>query len=675
MKSNSLFSTSGLLAIAVFLLLSVVIVAMLPPMRIDLTEDRLFTLSEGTHNIVSNLETPMEILLFYSESATDDVPQLRIFANRVQELLQEIVLASNGNLSFRVIDPDPFSEDEDLAAGLGIQTVPIAAGGEGVYFGLAIVEAVADTSIPYPARLSEVIPVIRGDQEPTLEYEFVKMITRVENPDLQVVGLITGLDVDGGFNPTLGQPTPSWMVMDLIRQLYDVRRVDLQAGEIDDDIDILFIVHPEDLSEQMLYAIDQHVLTHGKAMVFLDPNADSMIERSQFGTMVPAGISSDIPNLLASWGVSYDSERVLMDSDYALRVMMGQGGRPIAHLGMLGIQRTGMAANDVITGRLESINVSSAGAISLIEGSGTTFETLIESSNNSMLMEQDIYEDSEDPSVLYDEFDSANQRFIIAARISGSINSAFPDGPPVIEDTEAESEELESATDDAVEVEVEPDITVEATDEPAEVGTASDEEVESPVHVASSIEDVSIVLVADSDILTDRLWVQVAQFLGQRIPQPFANNGDFVVNALDNLSGGADLVSIRSRGRYSRPFTRVIALQRAADDRLRAEEAALSESLASTEETLAELSRDEEGQPILQITPQVQEEIDRVNAEILETRRQLRDVRFQLNADIEQLGANIKAINTFLIPVLLTVLMLIISFSRSRRRQHKYKIG
>jgi ABC-type uncharacterized transport system involved in gliding motility auxiliary subunit len=174
---------------------------------------------------------------------------------------------------------------------------------------------------------------------------------------------------------------------------------------------------------------------------------------------------------------------------------------------------------------------------------------------------------------------------------------------------------------------------------------------------------------ADTDVLGDRLWVQISQFLGQRIPQPFANNGDFVVNSLDNLSGGADLVSIRSRGRYSRPFTRVLDLQREADDRLRQEEAVLLDTLSASEETLNELSRDEEGNPILQITPEVQQEIDRVNGEILETRRRLRDVRFQLNADIERLGSNLKLINTVLIPVLLTILMLVLAWFRAQRRK------
>ena len=189
------------------------------------------------------------------------------------------------------------------------------------------------------------------------------------------------------------------------------------------------------------------------------------------------------------------------------------------------------------------------------------------------------------------------------------------------------------------------------------------------MHLAQTQSPANIVLFADTDFLTDRLWVQVAQFLGQRIPQPFANNGDLLINSLDNLSGGADLVSIRSRGTYSRPFTRVIALQREADDRLRTEEADLLNRLSETEAALAELNQDEDGNPLGQLTPEIQAEIDRFNGEMLDTRRRLRDVQFQLTEDIDQLGANLKAINTGMVPVLLTIFALLAHYTRLRRRR------
>ena len=651
-KAKFLFSGTGLLSVAVSLLIAVGLISAFPSVRIDLTEDELFSLADGTRNIVSGLEEPIELIFFYSESATEDQPQIRSYGTRVQELLREIVIASNGNLSLRIVDPEPFSEEEDLATQYGVQPVPVTQGGPGIYFGLVAAQLDNDPAL----QVSETMPLIRPDQEQFLEYEFMKLVTRVANPDLQVIGLLTTLDIDGGFDPMTGQATQQWMITDFIRQLYELRRIETEAESIDDDVDILMIVHPEGLSEQTLYAIDQHVMRGGKTLVFLDPTADSMVSRSARGSMIPAGMRSDLPGLLEAWGVDYSPDKVLTDNTLALRVQMGQGSRPVAHIGMIGANRTALAEDDIITRRLENLNLSSAGALAPREGATTRFEPLIQSSSDAMLMDASLLEDVLDPSVLFDEFVSANERYTIAARISGVIATAFPEGRPVSASAEAEATEDEAVADDAG----------------SEIESSEEESTEiDPLqgHLAQTDGETNILVFADTDVLTDRLWVQVAQFLGQRIPQPYANNGDFVINALDNLSGGADLVSIRSRGRYSRPFERVVKMQREADDRLRTEEAALLERLAATEEQLAALNTGENGQPLGQLTPEIQAEIDRFNAELLDTRRSLRDVQFQLTADIEELGSNLKWFNTAAIPMLLTVLALFISLTRAQRRR------
>ena len=656
MNQKSLFSSFGLAVIAVSLLIGVLLISFLPSLRIDLTEDNLYTLSDGTRNIVSNLQQPIELMFFYSDSAIEDVPQIRSYGNRVQELLQEIVIASNGNLRLSVIDPEPFSEEEDLATQYGIRAVPVTQGGEGVYFGLVVTQD-AEAEIPFQMRISETMPLVRPDQEEFLEYEFMKLITQVDNPDRSIIGLVTDLDIDGGFDPLSGQGTQQWMIMDLVRQLYEVQRVDITGETIDEEIDILMVVHPQSLSEQMLYAIDQFVMRGGSTLLFLDPNADSMVSRSPQGNLIPAGMSSELPGLLEAWGIEFDNSKVLADNELALRVMMGQGQRPVPHLGMLGVQRNFLTQGDIITNRLETINFSSTGAIAEAEGSNTDFEPLIVSSADAMLMDRTFIESVTDPSVLFDEFESVEQSFVIAARISGIIESAFPDGRPIAEEESEEATIGVEEGDATTEVEVTEDNSADEV-----IAIEDDMEIEEepfPEHIASSNGVVSIVAFADTDVLSDRMWVQVTQFLGQRIPQPFANNGDIVINALENLSGGADLSSIRSRGRYSRPFTRVLDLQRQADDRLREEESELLDSLAATEAELAQLNQDEDGNPIGELTPEIQAEIDRFNAEMVETRRRLRDVRFQLTEDIERLGTNLKAANTALIPILLTIFVLI----------------
>ena len=648
MNINFLFSRIGLLAITVGLVICVLVISSLPSVRIDLTEDDLYSLSPGTKNIVANLQGPLEIMFFYSESATEDTPQIRTYANRVQELLREIVIASNNRISLSVIDPQPFSEEEDLATQFGIQAVPISQGAPGIYFGLVVAQPEDRENNPQ-GRAAETLPLIRPELEQFLEYEFMKLITKVNEPDLQVVGLLTELDIDGGFDPVAGQATQQWMIMDIIRQLYAVQRVDKSAEEIDEEIDILMIVHPQGLSEQMLYAIDQFVMRGGKTMVFLDPNADSMVSRTQQGNLIPAGMSSELPGLLEAWGIEFPGDKVLTDNELALRVSMGQGQRPIAHLGMLGAQRNFLTQSDSVTSRLETINMSSPGVIRQAAGANTRFEALIVSSSDSMLMDARLLEDVTDPSILFDEFVSADISHTIAARISGVIKTAFPDGRPIdpVEVTGEEVDEPDSEITDAVVAEEEP----------------------VPEHLNSSNSEVNILVFADTDMLSDRMWVQVGQFMGQRIPRPFSNNGDMVINALDNLSGGADLSSIRGRGTYSRPFTRVIQLQRQADDRLRVEEAELLDRLAEAEASLAELNQDENGELVGQVTPQIQAEVDRFNEQMLETRRSLRDVQYQLTEDIEQLGANLKLINTALIPVLLSLLALLLSYLRAQRRK------
>ena len=654
-KIKFLFSGTGLLTVAVALLVSVGLISALPSIRIDLTEDDLFSLADGTRNIVSGLEEPIELLFFYSESATEDQPQIRSYGTRVQELLREIVIASGGNLVPSIVDPEPFSEEEDLATQYGVQPVPVTQGGQGIYFGLVAVEL--DNEKDPALRVSETMPLIRPDQEQFLEYEFMQLVTRVANPDLKVVGLLTTLDIDGGFDPMTGQATQQWMITDYIRQLYDLRRIETNTEIIEEDVDILMIVHPEGLSEQTLYAIDQHVMRGGETFVFLDPTADSMVSRSERGSMIPAGMRSDLPGLLEAWGVDYASDKVLTDNTLALRVQMGQGSRPVAHIGMIGANRTALAGDDIITRRLENLNLSSVGALAPRDGATTRFEPLIQSSSDAMLMNASLLEDVLDPSVLFDEFVSANERYTIAARVSGVISSAFPEGRPVSKDAAADASEEEAEADD------------DNDSDEARIEKANSDSATVEGHLTRTSGETNILLFADTDVLTDRLWVQVAQFMGQRIPQPYANNGDFVINALDNLSGGADLVSIRSRGRYSRPFERVVKLQREADDRLRTEEAALLERLAETEEQLAALNTDEGGQLLGQLTPEIQTEIDRFNAELLDTRRSLRDVQFQLTADIEALGSNLKWFNTAAIPMLLTVIALFMSLTRARRRR------
>jgi len=636
MLNRYLFSATGLAFTGIFLIVSIAIISSFPRLRVDLTEDRLFTLAEGTRNIVRNLNTPLELQFFYSEEATGNVPQLRAYGNRVQELLREMVIASNGRLSMSVIDPQPFSVEEDMATEFGVQAVPVSQGGRQVYFGLVVLDT-ESTDRPEAGegeKNFKTLPVIRPDQEGFLEYEFSRLITLVSNPKTPVVGLLTELNIDGGFNAATGQPAASWAIMESIRYLYDVRRLSTFTDTIDEDVDILFIVHPQDLEAQTLYAIDQHVMRGGKVIVFVDPNADSQSQQMISGSAEFASLSSDLAPLLSAWGVEYDPERALADQELALFVTVGQAQRPITHLGMIGVQRPGLA-NDIVTAGLEIINMSSLGALTPRPDASTSFEPLIQSSDKAMLMEGEFFKALTDPSILLDEFEATGERYTVAARISGPASSAFPEGRPLSADN------TDEADPDAAETELAP-------------------------HIAQSQGSISVIVVADTDFLTDRMWAQLTSMFGQRMVQAFASNGNFVINALDNLGGSTDLISIRNRGSYARPFTRVLELQRAADQRLRQEETELLQALAETEQQLAALSQGSAGGNTL--TAQQEEQIDRFIQQQLETRRKLREVQHQLNDDIESLGSTLKLINTALIPVLLIIAALTMAWLRRRRR-------
>ncbi|MBU2098783.1 MAG: Gldg family protein [Gammaproteobacteria bacterium] len=629
MKNRMLFSNTGLAITAIGLLVVVVIISLLPRLRIDLTEDNLYTLSNATRDIVSSLERPVELTFFYSEESVAEVPQVRAYGLRVQEMLREMVIASDGNLSLNIVDPAPFSDEEDLATEYGIQAVPLAAGREAVYFGVVATDP--STRTEEDAGVYQAIPLVRPDQEEFLEYEFARLITRTLNPDPAIVGVLSSLDVDGGFNPATNQPTRAWAVMDTVRYMYDVRRVDSTAEVIEDDIDILMIVHPQELPTQTLYAIDQFVMRGGRALIFLDPNSDTQTQIAVSSGNFRDSMSSDLPGLLQAWGIRYDASQVVTDQERALYVTLQPGQRPVAHIGMMGVPRDGFA-NDIVSGQLEVMNLSSAGSLKPAEGATTTFEPLIQTSTATMLMGTGFFSEMGDPTLLLDEFVSEEQRHFLAARVSGRTTSAFADGLPV---------EAPAAPDS--------EVTLTIPDN----------------HLAQSAGDIGVIVVADSDVLADRMWAQSQQVMGQRVINAFASNGDFVINALDNLSGSTALINIRSRGRYARPFTRVIELQRAADERLREEETNLLQQLSETEQQLTALNQNNGGA----ISADQEAEIERFLQVQLDTRRALRDVQFQLNAEIDRLGTTLKLINTALIPALLVIAALTLAWMRSRRRK------
>lgn len=581
--------------------------------RLDLTDKGLYTLSDGTRNLLGRIEEPVRLKLYYSEHATRELQQFRVFATRVRELLEEVAARSGGQVTLEVIDPEPFSEAEDEATAYGLQSIPLGTSGDKLFFGLVGVNSTDGETV---------MPFIQPDKEAFLEYDVAKLISTLSVDAQPVVGLISGLPTGPTMDPT-GRGRPGWVVDRQVSELFELRRLQGNPTEIAGDVDLLMLVHPKELPEDTLYAIDQFVMRGGRLLVFVDP--DSEADESAIDPLDPLSVaiprSSDLPPLFQAWGIQYDPTRLVLDEKHALQVQPDPNGLPVRHLAVLGLGREALNQEDVVTGELQTLNLSSAGALGLTRESTLSMEPLAQSSGASALGDVAAVRDAvADPDRLREGFRPGGQPHVIAARFTGPLRSAFPD-------------------------------------------RAGDR------HLAESKEPVNLVVVADTDVLADRMWVQVNDFLGQPVYNAFASNGDFVYNAVDNLVGNADLIAVRTRASATRPFERVAALRRSAEARYRSSEQRLQQQLDALEQQLAALQQpgaDGQAQPL---TPQQQAEILRFQDEKLRMRRELRDVQHRLNADIEALGDRLKLINILGMPALVMLVALGVAWRRWSRRR------
>lgn len=619
--------TSSLALLAVAFVFAVIVSNQLfKGIRLDLTENRLYTLSDGTYRILEDIEEPLKLYFYFSDQATRGIPSLRDYALRVREMLEEFEDASGGRIALEIIDPLPFSEEEDRATQFGLQGVPLAAAPDPVFLGLAGTNAVGD---------EEVIEFFQPDREAYLEYDIARVVSTLADPDIPVVGLVSGISMGGGFDPQSQRMTPAWVVYEQARQLFDVRDLGTTFDAVPDDVGLLWIVQPKGLSATTQYAIDQFVMRGGKAMIFVDPVAavDASVAEGMPQGMPPTGQGSDLPLLFDGWGIDFTARDVITDAQLALGINSATGGRPLRHYAYLGIGRDHMSSDDVTTAELGSVNVAMAGAITAKDDSGVTLEPLLASSPASSLIPASRFAFLPDPSTLQDGFTPSGDAHTIAARVVGGLPSAFPDGPPA----------REQGTGDGAETSAE--------------------------HLTESVGPVSLVLVGDVDILTDPLWVQVDRFFGQRVASAFASNGAFVANNLESLAGNPNLISVRSRGNFARPFTRVDELRTRAEARFRETEQRLQQELSDTERRLAELQASREDGGKLLLSPEQRAEIDRFIDQRSSIRKELRAVQRGLDKDIEKLGTWLKLINIGLVPLLFVLIPLATLWHRRRKEQ------
>jgi ABC-type uncharacterized transport system involved in gliding motility auxiliary subunit len=620
------FGIGGLAALAV-LFLGVVMLANLAlrGMRLDLTQNRLYTLSPGTKQVLGELKEPINLYFYFSrDAAAKQSPLIMPYAARVREFLEEVTARAGGKIRLQVVDPQPFSEDEDRAAEAGLSPLQVGDGTGGtVYFGLAGTNSTDGRSV---------IPSFTPDREEFLEYDVAKLIQELSSPKKPVIGLVSTLPMQGQYNPMSGQMGETWPILAQLEQLFSIRPLTPDLDHIDKDVDVLMIVHPKNFPPKTLYAIDQFVMRGGNVLLFVDP--DSGADTSGQDPRNPfagagASRSSNLEPLLTAWGVAYDPAKVVADLDLGLEVRSSMQGSPTRHIGILGLRREDMNSKDVDTATLDSINVATAGFLAPRTGATTKFEPLLMSSTSAAPLPAVRFGPMTDPASLRDGFKPTGIRYAIAARITGPVASAYPQGAP-------------------------------ADEKPASGPPLA--------HLAKSSGSANIIIIADTDMLMDYMWVQTRELMGQRISQAFASNGDLIANALDNLSGSSALISIRGRATFSRPFERVEALKRQADDRLRAKVLELQSELQQTESKLTELQSKRNDQASLMLTPEQEQELKRFTAEKAHVRKELRETQRGLDVEINRLDVWLKVINIAIAPLAVALAGALILSLRRRRR-------
>ena len=618
MKYKKFISGSGLLLSAI-LAVGLIIIAnnLFTGLRLDLTENKLFTLSEGTINIITALEEPIALDFYLSGKTLADFPQLMNYANRVRDLLEEYAAKSGGKIELTIIGPEPFSEEEDQAVASGLNGVSINAAGDRAYFGLVGTNSTDDEAN---------IPFFQSTREAALEYDITKLVYNLANPEKRVVGIMSDLPL---FGDAARGIRDGWAIINAIGEFFEVRNLGADVDQIDEDVNVLMVVHPKDFDEQALFAIDQYLLKGGNAMLFVDPLAEAdNVQPDPANPYVMPDMDSDLKILLDGWGLEVATDKIAADINLAMRVQTqgARGPQESNYLPWLQLEEANFNREDFSTSELNLIHVGTAGIIEKREEATLDVTPLLQTTADSMKMERDLIFFQRDPNVMLANFESENKQLVLAARLSGNVPSAYPDGLP--------ADEGEAAT---------------PGDAPVKEG------------------EINVILVGDTDILTDRFWVRMQSFFGVEVPQTIANNGDFVINALDNLSGNTDLISLRSRGEFSRPFKVVEQIQRDAEAQFRAREQELQTKLEETEQKIAQLQQ-EGGQSELLLTPEQAGEIDKFRLEQIKTRKELRAVQHELQKNIERLGTQLKFINIGLIPLTIAILAFIGGIHRARRR-------
>jgi ABC-type uncharacterized transport system involved in gliding motility auxiliary subunit len=601
--------------------------------RVDLTQARLYTLSDGTKQVLQGLQDPVTLRLYYSRRLGAAIPNYGAYADRVKAMLDEYVAVSRGKVRLEILDPEPFSELEDRAQALGLQGVPLDQSGEQIWFGLAGANMLDD---------ERVIAFFQPERERFLEYDLTKLIWELSNPRRPVLGVMSSLPLNGDprammmRQPGVGQP---FAIMNQMRQFYTVRDIALDAQVIEPDVQVLLVAHAQGLSDATLYAIDQFVMRGGRLIAMTDPHNESQATRPGPTGQPVRDTSSNLNRLYQAWGIEAPDDKVVLDQRGAWRVRADPRDRVqvVDYIAWFNVPAAGLNRSEIATAELSQVTLASAGEVRRREGAALEFTPLITSSSDrSQVVDAARVRQEPSPARLLAEFRPEGGSRVLAARVRGQLNSAFQEPPP----------------------------PADGAERPADF----------PAHRARTEGSANMIVVNDADLLDDRFWVRVQNFFDQQIATPFSDNGALLINLADTMAGGEALIGLRSRGESLRPFEMVDDIRRQAEAQYRQTERGLQERLEATERRLRELRQGPGAnapggqQTNTVITPEQRAEIDRAREEIRRTRGELRGVQLELRRDIEALERTIRIVNIALVPALLTIFAIGLGVMRARRR-------
>jgi len=612
-----LYSAIGLVALALVLVAFNYLISRVPA-RADLTDGRLYTLSDGTKKILRNLQAPVKVKLYVSQGESVPVP-LRSFAQRVEDLVREFKSVAGANLVIERYNPRPDSEEEDAAQLDGIESQQLVTG-EQFYLGATV------SQLERKQTLASISP----QRERLLEYDLVRAVARVATTERPKIGLMAGLPVLGEkFNPFTRQSSDPWVLATELKREFDVKEVPISAKEIDKDVNVLLLIHPRDLPPEQEYALDQFVLRGGKLIAFVDPYA-YFDQSPQMPGVPPMPSSSSLPTLFKAWGVEYDANKVISD------VVFGSGGGARYTPTVLSLNRTAFSRDDVVTASIETLLYAFGGAFSVKPAEGLKVTDLVHSSPNSMLVDNAEATKSGDQATR--SFKPSGKALPLAVRLTGKFKTAFPDG-------------------------------LKEAEKPAGKQGDKDKPVAGTPALREGTNENSVILVADVDMLADGAAVDVQDVFGRKVIVPSNGNLAFALGMVEQFAAGDELISLRSRASAFRPLTVVRELEAEAQKQYFGKIQALEDELQKTNAKLQELQKAQgsasKGGQIL--TAEQQAELERFRKRVAETRLELKEVRKTLRQDAEALVFWTKVVNIAAMPVLVALFGLGVALIRRRR--------